>query len=270
VDLIGDMIKVSDTAGSTVGTGADAREPSVAYDQEHDQYLVVWKADTRVNGQDEVFGQLVDRNGNKVGGEILIATSSSTSEDARKPDVAYNATEDEYLVVWKKIVAGTTADDVYGQRVSHDGALVGSEIAISQLDTDRGATTPVVAYNNGENEFVVAWDSNNGADMIKRIYGQRLIYSGGSLIESGSDFQISDLSGASTSEEPDVAYNSVSNQYLVTWKGKFSAGGTHSGFRFGPIGPPFRREVAHEPKSAACVVYRLTIVRKTPDWRFAL
>ena len=79
VSKIGDLIQVSDTAGSTVGTSADSSQPSVAYDHEHDRYLVVWRADMRVDNQYDLFGQLINGDGTKFGGDGRV--------DFRLPDL---------------------------------------------------------------------------------------------------------------------------------------------------------------------------------------
>src|SRR5215210_2383451 len=49
--------------------------------------------------------------------------------DQRHPAMVYNTTSGEYLVVWYDARTGTRAD-IYGQRVSSSGALVGGNFPI--------------------------------------------------------------------------------------------------------------------------------------------
>ncbi len=60
------------------------------------------------------------------GVEVAIATAGEWQGEAA---VVYNAAQDEYFVVWQDRRAGGQWD-IYGQRVSGVGALVGASIPI--------------------------------------------------------------------------------------------------------------------------------------------
>ena len=86
----------------------------------------------------------------------------------------------------------------------------------SSFDLSTGMTTqrssPSVAYNSTNNEFMVAWfDTRNPGN--NDIFGQR-ISSAGALL--GANFPIIEFADAQT--DPIVVHNSVDNEYLVGWK----------------------------------------------------
>jgi len=89
--------------------------------------------------------------------------------------------------------------------------------------------TPAVIHNTTNNEYLVVWGGENqGLADEWEIYGQRIDGSTGTgtgTNELGSnDFRISDMgadaSTAYSGFEPDIAYNSFNNEYLVVWEGE--------------------------------------------------
>jgi len=110
---------------------------AVAFDGTN--YLVVW--DDEVGGKGsgvwDLFGQLIDKSGNTVGGVISISTAAGHQIG---PIIAFDGTD--YLVSWTDMREDTNQDglcdegentcwDIYGQYVSKAGALVGSEFVIN-------------------------------------------------------------------------------------------------------------------------------------------
>ena len=207
-DIYGQLV---DSAGNLVGgelTISNATDnqqfTSVAYNSSTNQYLVVWE-DYR-GGFGDIYGQLVDSAGNPVGGELTISTASN---DQNVPSVAYNSSTNQYLVVWWDYRSGSN-DDIYGQLVNANGSLSGGNFPISTISNDQ--QFPSVAYNSSTNQYLVVWaDYRSGSNYD--IYGQ-LVDSAGNPV--GGDFPISTASNAQN--EPSVAYNSSTNQYLVVWE----------------------------------------------------
>jgi len=129
--------------------------------------------------------------------ETPIRTSSNKDTEAA---IAYNSTNDEYLVVWSEwgpMGGGTyIIGPIYGQRVKADGTLIGSAFII--FSTFSGDAS--VAYNSTANEYLVVF-SHLG------IQGQR-ISAAGTLIGSPT------LLMANTAA-PKIVYNSLDNSYLL-------------------------------------------------------
>lgn len=137
--------------------------------------------------------------------EVAITTAGEWQGEAV---VVYNATQDEYFVVWQDRRAGGQWD-IYGQRVSGAGALVGANIPICVAADEQ--MWPRVAYNSAGNEYMVVWQERK----VGRwgVYGQRVSATGALL---GARFAIS--TSAVRQAQVDIAYNSRQNEYLAIWQ----------------------------------------------------
>lgn len=71
-----------------------------------------------------------------------------------QPDVAYDLTNDIYLVVWRRVFSATSVG-IRAQRISGAGALVGGFLAMTLGSVNAGR--PTVANLNQRDTFVVAW-----------------------------------------------------------------------------------------------------------------
>ena len=82
------------------------------------------------------------------------------SDVQREPRVAYNSTDNTYLVVWEDNRSGTY--QIYGQRVDADGSLLGSNFNLHASSYD--CRYPDVAYSSTSNIWLVVWQyDTNGA-----------------------------------------------------------------------------------------------------------
>ena len=139
---------------------------------------------------------------------------AATASDEIDPDVIYNATDNEYLLVWENDFY--VDHDIVAHRVASDGSLLGSEIAIgASPDHD---VNPQLAYNSSANEYLAVWEHEYAAGDHNIVAGR--VASDGSLL--GSRIAI----GASPNHEinPQLAYNSSANEYLVVWEYEYAAG----------------------------------------------
>lgn len=225
----------------------DGFDPAVAYNSLHNEYLVVWAGDDTpgglVEGEYEIFGQVLSASGSQLGyGDVRISfaggTGSSTTR-ALHPDVAFNSTYNQYLVVW---AADHPEDgcvdnefEIWGQvidqwifpkftdnfRISFNGG---------SGDADFDADYPAVVYNKDLDEYLVVWegDHNTGGmvDGESEIWAQR-VYSTAILV--GSNLRMSDMGGTGDPDydaiQPDVVYNTQDFEYLIVWQGDDNVGG---------------------------------------------
>jgi uncharacterized repeat protein (TIGR01451 family) len=255
-------IGTNDFRISTQATPGGITVSSVAYNPVTEQYLVVWEG---VSGSDangdfkaKVYGQLIDaRTGAEVGANDFVVAAigpdSDGGQDATAPAVVYNATLNEFLVVFigddkpempnpnpppPFLVLDT--NEVYAQRVAANGTLSGGQLRVSNMGVDDNngsydALNPDVVWNSTDNQYLVVWggeDNSNGlVNGEQEIFGQRLGYSSGNLVEIGTnDFQISMMGGANgagafDAREPAVTWNSTNNDYLVVWQADDNTGG---------------------------------------------
>lgn len=203
--------------------------PDVAWNSTTNQFLVVWEGETSVNGEIEIYGQLINGDGTFSGSNFRISdvgTEGSTSFGARRTEVIYNATNNEYMVVWEADDSIDNKIEIYAQRISATGTEIGTnDFQISnQLpanDANFDAKDPDVTWNSTANEYLIVWQGETTTDNEREIYAQR--YDANNNTFSGGNFKISDMGtdGDINTEglRPKVAYNSVDNQYLVVWQG---------------------------------------------------
>jgi len=223
----------------------DAYNPSVAYNSTNNEYLVVWYGDDNiallVDGEREIFGQRLNAaTGEEVGANDFRISDMGPNGDAKfgaaGQAVAYNPTNNEYLVVWQgddntsPLVDGER--EIFGQRLNAaTGAEVGAkDFRISDMgpngDTEFDADKPAVAYNPTNNEYLVVWHGDDNTGLLVNdefeIFGQRLNAATGAEVGT-NDFRISDMGPDGNANFsaliPAVAYNSTNNEYLVVWRG---------------------------------------------------
>lgn len=192
-----------------VSTAVDYQQDvSIAYNSKQNRYLVVWQ-DHRGIGptQTDIYGQLVAHDGKLIGGNFVICNNKA---DSYHPAVAYNASDDEFLVVWQDY-RHLPSTDIYGRRVSSDGALLDGEIEIAVSPDSGSQYSPEVSYNSTNQMYLVVWDDWRNYSSTKRdIYGQRIKHTG---ILEGGNFGISTASGYQG--EPVVA--SEKQSFLVSF-----------------------------------------------------
>ena len=246
----GQEVGINDFRISDMGpdgeTFYDARSPSVAYDPDNNEYLVVWEGDddqnNLVNGEEEIFGQRINASsGIEIGINDFrlsdMGSDGSTHFDATRPAVVFGTVGIGYLVTWQgdQDTLGLADDEfeIYGQRVE---AGSGDEIGINDFrisdmgvdgDIDFDAGNPAVAFNSINDEYLVVWegDDNIGTlvDGEAEIFGQRIDAATGDELGI-NDFRISDMGPDSDPSfdavDPAVAFNNINNEYLVVWSGE--------------------------------------------------
>lgn len=252
--------RISDM-GADPDTAYGAFAPNVAFSSASNEFLVVWSGDdnqgTLVDGELEIFGQRIDGiTRQEVGDNDFrlsdMGTDGNASFDAFAPAVAYNSTENEYLVVWHGDNSGIFQIDeefeIFGQRVdAADGSEQGAnDFQVSNMgfssDTGFEGKFPGVAYNSVDNQYLVVWRGDESISPLVNdefeIFGQRLDGVLGSAT-GNNDFRISDMGPNGNIGfgvgNPSVTYNSAANEYLVVWPG-FDNSALASGDEFETFG----------------------------------
>jgi hypothetical protein len=166
--LTGTLLDISgrlvDANGSFPGTAftisnaaGDQTTPAVAYNATANQFLVGWQ--TLQGGFFDISGQLVNANGSLGTGPISISTAANHQT---APAVAYNATANQFLVVWEDLRGGSFTD-IFAQRVAADGSLSEGNFEIRSTDPSSDRVAPQLSFNNlNANEFVVVWQDRQG------------------------------------------------------------------------------------------------------------
>lgn len=187
--------------------------PSVAYNSQRQEYLVVWHNDRA--RCDDIRAQRLRKDGVLLGPAFYI--SAGCPADRHYPDVTYDIAHDQYLVAWEQYDA-SNGYSIQARRVSGTGQVLDTtDIAVRGPGYNLYTPVrPAVAYAYTSDRYLVVWaETWHPTPITYQILGQ-VITDGGAL--EGSSFTISQ--GSDSREEPDVAYNRHANRYLVVWQQK--------------------------------------------------
>jgi len=182
---------------------ANQLNPAVAYNLDANQYLVVW--DDRRDDDGDLYGQIVDADGDLLGGEVPIAGAGTIGRHL--PRLAYNPISGEFLVVYGY---ADENNNIRGRRLRVDGAPVTGEFDIATGITDQ--YYPDLACRTvepGGGDYLVVWRDTDGAQ--RDVRGRRLDHTGASL----GDYDL--CVEASSQWTPAVAYSLAADRYLVVW-----------------------------------------------------
>lgn len=152
---------------------------------------------------------------------VETAAGEPSSLFLRGRDIAYNATGDQYLVVWSKVTATapTTQSDVFGQRYTSAGAPIGGVISIDTFAGAQGVGAVSVATNPANNEWYVVWgDDRDLGTLDNEIYGNTI--SSGGAVNYAPAFKVSDTAGLVSDAAPDIVHEGP--DLIVAW---FTAAG---------------------------------------------
>ncbi len=191
----GAVFAINTAAGNQFG-------PAVAASPTALGYLVLF-TNLSATFVEDIVGQQVSTSGALAGHAFTV---SAPLGNQKQPAIAYNSTDEEYLVVWHDQRDGDL--NIYGQRVDLDGSVLGPSFAICTKATIQ--LRPDVAYNLDTNQYLVVWEDRRAdAD----IYGQR-VNADGSL--DGDEIPIAGA-GTTARRRPKVAFNPISGEYLVVY-----------------------------------------------------
>jgi len=196
---------------STPSTPLDANrhKPAIAYNYVHKEFLVVWQNEWP--GSWDIYAQRVSLTGQKVGSWFSITTGA---EDRIQPAVAYNATNDEYLIVWMK-EASSNVYEIWGRAIAWNNS---SQKAEKQIITypNRSFYGPRVAWNGYRNEYMVVWnafDTTTGfpPGVPVDIAGARISGNWNTIHTSNI------LTTHSGPHQVDITYNIAMNEYFIAF-----------------------------------------------------
>lgn len=223
----------------------DVEHPGVAYDGAEERFLVVWEGDHPVTGSREVFFQLLEANGDEVGGDVRLSSmgpDDSFDPFAGRAPAVDSAGGGEFLVVWEGREELDPGDldgefEIFGERVSAaTGAPVGADdFRISTMgeagDNDTFAVAPAIVPNPDDDEYLVAWEGVDDDDGEKEIWVQRIAADSGA--EVGGAVPVSDAGpdgdAAYEATEPGLVYAPGDGRYLVVWEAEENEDGRVDG-----------------------------------------
>jgi hypothetical protein len=201
----------------TAGTQPERYSAAVAYNWVHREYLVVWH-NSWMSNPTEIVGERLSANGELIGFLTIASGIGGDGKPRSDPAVAYNATNDEYLVVYEYEVTDETDYDTRGKRVAGDGSWLGSEFEIFNW-ADRGFFTARVAWNPYRNQYlVVATAVDTVSHKFNDVAARRVMADGSTPYDGHS---VSLQSQTLQPQGGDVTYNLAADEYLVVWRQNF-------------------------------------------------
>lgn len=133
-------------------------EPWITYDTVNEHYFVVWEesSDNPETGPFEIWGQLLDKDGNPLGGDFQISEDGTTSTDYNFPCVAFCELTERYLVTWQEddISDNDWTGDIWGVILDQDGNI---DVDIFEIANGEYCRTDIVPYLS--TSFFVSYDN---------------------------------------------------------------------------------------------------------------
>jgi hypothetical protein len=185
--------------------------PSVAYNSNHNEYLVVWDA-AWLSGANDIRAQRVSARGQLLGSEFVVYSNSSHLSS--EPSVAYDPVNDRYLVVFS--YKNITDTDLYGRLIPWNGPSAGLTIfpIITWTSYQRN---PKVIYAGGlQKQYVMVWENTVTSGTPKTYVSVKHINPDGTFTGGSADLTYSDASYNYI--RPDITYNLARNEFLVVWE----------------------------------------------------
>ena len=200
--------------------GGQQIDPAVATSASGN-YVIVWTSD--IKGQTNIFGQLYNAEGLKIGTQFTVNTTASTTWGT--PAVAMDALGD-FVVVWSSAGpnsnAQTSFSDIFARIYNLSGQAIGNQFQVDQfalgVQTPGLQNQPRVAMGP-DGTFVVTWTStpisvSNTNTANSAIFAREYNKLGAPL---SSEFQVT-ASTTVANTYSDVAMDSR-DDFVVTWEG---------------------------------------------------
>jgi Bacterial Ig domain len=167
-------------------------------------------------GLDDIYGQLIDANGNPVGAAFRISPTSQDSDEFNPPTVVYNPDLNEFLVVWDQ------GEEVFAQRVSAGGAVIGPvapQISQAGVPPSEDIETQDIAWSHDGGRYLVIWKGN--PDSTGHIFGQFVNADG--TPAGATDFDFVGSSDVRVDDAIGLAYNATDKQFMMVARAKSAA-----------------------------------------------
>ncbi len=203
-------------------TTSDERITALAYNSLRSEMLVLWQVDSG-NGNYDLWARRARYQGGlQWQGDAFAVAASATSE--RMAAVAYNSSDDDYLVVYEYQFSDNDYD-IYGQRVAglsgsgdNGGELKGGPFAIGS--TVGKEQSPDVIYLPASQQFLVVYELD-GDIWARRVARQHLGDNNGELI--GTEFAVA-ADFDHEEAQPRVQASTQQGYFLVTYAYAFADG----------------------------------------------
>jgi hypothetical protein len=182
-------------------------------------FVIVWQS----MGQEQdgsghgVYGQIFEGDGQKIGAESLINTTTEHSQFA--PCVASLETGG-FVVTWTSNYQDSSGEGIFGQVFDAERNKIGDEFPVNTYTTGNQCNSKVTSLKNGN--FVATWESSGQDASGYGIFAQIFDVKGNKI---GDEFQVNTFTKYSQ-KSPSVA-TLENGGFVVTWE---SYGQNNSGY----------------------------------------
>ncbi len=169
-------------------------------------YLVVWNSYEEDNESRDLFGQLLDSSGNKIGTEFQINTYTTGIQTR----VGISSVGNNYMVAWI-----SEEREIRAQLFNENGVKIGSERQIYSNSVDSPNYLFIAASNS---KYLIAWSSHNAESGEMDVHACILDNDGNTII---SEFKVNDYD---TSEQFAPCVASDGTNFMITWASNLQDG----------------------------------------------
>ena len=171
-------------------------------------WLATWTSVDQDGSGGGIYAQRYDANGNSVGSETLINTTTALSQEYSAVSVLQDG---GWVVTWNSTGQDGSGLGIFGQRFSADGTAVGSEFQVNTYTTSDQWWPASAALSDGG--WVVTWHSEGQDGSDRGVYAQRYDSNGAAV---GTEFLVNTVT-ASFQETPKIAAL-PDGGWVITWQ----------------------------------------------------
>ncbi|MDB5102092.1 MAG: hypothetical protein JWM80_6513, partial [Cyanobacteria bacterium RYN_339] len=201
--------------------------PAIAYSSATDQFLVAWQDKTN---SPVVRTQLINADATLAGASLAVSTTASGGD---WPALCYDATHDQFGILWTDTRTGTP--QIFGMGIGPTNTPSTSAGTIQASANAQGS--PALAFSPTGTDYAVAWEETVAG--IQKVRAQ-IEYGTGFLVQPA--FYVDTTTGA-TQTKPAWGYDPVSGDFLLAWADSSGTPGIRaqrvkfSGVTAGPVIP---------------------------------
>jgi hypothetical protein len=168
-------------------------------------FVICWQSYNQDGDGYGVFSQIFNENGEKVGNEYQVNTTTDNWQVF--PDITC-LENGNFVISWLSSDANLFYKDVYAQMFNYKGETVGNEFKVSSNSANYMNSPTLSSLNSGG--FIACWANQNNGPIKRGIFAQLFNNNG---IKLGSEFRIDDSTNL-LKNSPSVT--TLNNNYIIT------------------------------------------------------
>lgn len=192
-------VTTSDDTLANTSTGGNQQRQAVV-ELAGGGFLLVWQSSNNADGNNGIYTQRLDANGDKMGQETRISADASGSF----PSVM-QLTDGGYVIVWQG--TGVSDTDIFARKFDASGNAVGGQTQVNTEATGTQTWSNVTALGDGS--YAVTWLNKTDGTVRAQVFGADG-QAAGDEITAGADFQ------ENGSQSPGITLLS-DGRFVIVW-----------------------------------------------------